>query len=150
MFQVPCQKKTGSVGRLYFFFFFYFFFFANSTKQFFPSSPKKYRQCHQAVDPGDMYYGRSFINSGKSRDPASLGHPLTRLHRSLIISKPIIIGVYAVSGDGGICHRLSAVSHNTVSFESMSMLRVSTVFVYATCTEYNMLQRLAGNGVKRQ
>ena len=41
-------------------------------------------------------------------------------------------------------------SHNTVSFESMSMLRVSTVFVYATCTEYNMLQRLAGNGVKRQ
>ena len=27
VFQVPCQKKTGSVGRLYFFFFFYFFFF---------------------------------------------------------------------------------------------------------------------------
>ena len=63
VFQVPCQKKTGSVGRLYFFFFFYFFF-ANRTKQFFPSSPKKYRQCHQAVDPGDMYYDRSFINSG--------------------------------------------------------------------------------------
>ena len=41
MFQVPCQKKTGSVGRLYFFsFFFTFFFFANSTKQFFLSSPK--------------------------------------------------------------------------------------------------------------
>ena len=97
-----------------------------------------------------MYYGRSFINSGKSRDPASLGHPLTRLHRVLIISKPIIIGVYAVSGGEGFCHRLSAVSHNTVSFESISMLRVSTVFVYATCTEYNMLQRLAGNGVKRQ
>ena len=88
VFQVPCQEKTGSVGRLYFFFFVFTFFFANSTKQFFPSSPKKYRQCHQAVDPGDMYYGRSFINSGKSRDPASLGHPLTRLHRVLIISKP--------------------------------------------------------------
>ena len=27
VFQVPCQKKTGSVGRLYFFFFFFFFFF---------------------------------------------------------------------------------------------------------------------------
>ena len=26
VFQVPCQKKTGSVGRLYFFFFFFFFF----------------------------------------------------------------------------------------------------------------------------
>ena len=25
VFQVPCQKKTGSVGRLYFFFFFFFF-----------------------------------------------------------------------------------------------------------------------------
>ena len=37
---------------------FYFFFFANSTKQFFLFSPKKYRQCHQAVDPGDMYNGR--------------------------------------------------------------------------------------------
>ena len=24
VFQVPCQKKTGSVGRLYFFFFFFF------------------------------------------------------------------------------------------------------------------------------
>ena len=65
-------EKTGSVGRLYFFFFFYFFFFANSTKQFFLFSPKKYRQCHQAMDPGDMYYGRSFIDSGKSRDPRTL------------------------------------------------------------------------------
>ena len=68
VFQVPCQKKTGSVGRLYFFFFLLFFFFANSTKQFFPSSPKKYRQCHQAVDPGDMYYGRcccsKFVHPG--------------------------------------------------------------------------------------
>ena len=27
VFQVPCQKKTGSVGRLYFFFLFTFFFF---------------------------------------------------------------------------------------------------------------------------
>ena len=27
------------------------------------------RQCHKAVDPVDMYYGRSFINSGKSRGP---------------------------------------------------------------------------------
>ena len=27
VFQVPCQKKTGSVGRLYFFFFLFFFFF---------------------------------------------------------------------------------------------------------------------------
>ena len=26
VFQVPCQKKTGSVGRLYFFFFFLLFF----------------------------------------------------------------------------------------------------------------------------
>ena len=34
VFQVPCQKKTGSVGRLYFFFFLLFFFVANSTKQF--------------------------------------------------------------------------------------------------------------------
>ena len=33
VFQVPCQKKTGSVGRLFFFFF--FFFLANSTNQFF-------------------------------------------------------------------------------------------------------------------
>ena len=31
VFQVPCKKKTGSVGRLFFFF---FFFFANSTNQF--------------------------------------------------------------------------------------------------------------------
>ena len=33
-----------------------------------PSSPKKYRQCHQAVDPGDMYYGRcrcsKFVHPG--------------------------------------------------------------------------------------
>ena len=35
VFQVPCQKKTGSGGRLYFFFFFTFFFNANSTTQFF-------------------------------------------------------------------------------------------------------------------
>ena len=27
VFQVPCKKKTGSVGRLFFFFFFFFFFF---------------------------------------------------------------------------------------------------------------------------
>ena len=77
-----------------------------------------------------MYYGRSFINSGKSRDPASLGHPLTRLHRVLIISKPIIIGVYAVSGGGGFCHRLSAVSHNTVSFESVSLYGVCVCYMY--------------------
>ena len=112
VFQVPCPKKTGSVGRLYFFFFFLLFFLANSTKQFFPSSPKKYRQCHQAVDSGDMYYGRSVINSGKSRDPRTLS-------RVLIISNPIIIGVYAVeggAGGGGFCHRLSAVSHNSISF----------------------------------
>ena len=33
--------------------------FLNSAKCTFPSSPpKKYRQCHQAVDPGDMYNGR--------------------------------------------------------------------------------------------
>ena len=33
--------------------------FLNSAECTFPSSPpKKYRQCHQAVDPGDMYYGR--------------------------------------------------------------------------------------------
>ena len=71
-----------------------------------------------------MYYGRSFIDSGKSRDPknASLGHPLTQLHRVLIIRSPLIIGVNAVGGGRGFCHRLSAVSHNTVSFESMSML----------------------------
>ena len=66
VFQVPCQlKKTGSVGRIY-------FFFANSTKQLFSLFSKKYRQCHQAVDSGDMYYGRSFINSGKSRGPRVL------------------------------------------------------------------------------
>ena len=74
VFQVPCQKKTGSVGRLFFFFF--FFFFANSTSQFFSffllPPPIKYRQCHRAVDPGDMYYGRYFINSGKSRGPRTL------------------------------------------------------------------------------
>ena len=70
VFQVPCQKKTGSVGRLYFFF---TFFFANRQNSSIPSSlPKKYRQCHQAVDPGDMYYGRSFINIGKSRGPRTL------------------------------------------------------------------------------
>ena len=69
-FQVPCQKKTGSVGRLYFFF---TFFLLTVQKSYFPSSPpKKYRQCHQAVDPGDMYYGRSFINIGKSRGPRTL------------------------------------------------------------------------------
>ena len=34
----------------------------------------------------------------------------------------IIIGVYAVGGGGEFCQRLSAVSHNTVSFESVSML----------------------------
>ena len=74
MFQVPCQKKTGSVGRLYFFFLFYFFFFLLTVQNssFLSSPPKKYRQCHQAVDPGDMYYGRSFINSGKSRGPRTL------------------------------------------------------------------------------
>ena len=44
---------------------------------------------------------------------------------------------------------LSAVSHNTVSFESISMLWASRWLWYATCTEYNMLQGLAGNGVKR-
>ena len=73
VFQVPCQKKTGSVGRLYFFNFFYFFFFyfflvtVQTSSSFFSLfSSKKYRQCYQAVDPGDMYYGRSFINSGKS------------------------------------------------------------------------------------
>ena len=71
VFQVPCQKKTGSVGRLSFFFFFTLFF-AISTKQFFLFSPKKYRQCHQAMDPSDMYFGRSFIDSGKSRDPRTL------------------------------------------------------------------------------
>ena len=33
--------------------------FLNSAECTFPSSPpKKYRQCHQAVDPGDMYNGR--------------------------------------------------------------------------------------------
>ena len=58
-------KKTGSVGRIY-------FFFANSTKQLFSLFSKKYKQCHQAVDSGDMYYGRSFINSGKSRGPRVL------------------------------------------------------------------------------
>ena len=39
VFQVPCQKKTGSVGRLYFFFFFFFFFFACGTNQFFSFFP---------------------------------------------------------------------------------------------------------------
>ena len=64
MFQVPCQKKTGSVGRLYFF----FATFVTVQNSSFPSSPpKKYRQCHQAVDPGDMYYGRSFINKKKKK-----------------------------------------------------------------------------------
>ena len=33
-----------------------------------PSSPKKYRQCPQAVDPGDMFYGRcccsKFVHPG--------------------------------------------------------------------------------------
>ena len=64
VFQVPCQKKTGSVGRLY------FSFLLTVQNSSFP--PKKYRQCHQAVDPGDIYYGRSFINSGKSRSPRTL------------------------------------------------------------------------------
>ena len=58
VFQVPCQKKSGSVGRPYFFFTFFFAY--------------RHRQCHQAVGPGDMYYGRSFINSGKSRGPRTL------------------------------------------------------------------------------
>ena len=41
------------------------FFLLTVQNSSFPfSPPKKYRQCHQAVDPGDMYYGRSFINSG--------------------------------------------------------------------------------------
>ena len=39
VFQVPCLKKTGSVGRLYFFFFFFFFFFACVTNQFFSFFP---------------------------------------------------------------------------------------------------------------
>ena len=74
VFQVPCKKKTGSVGRLFFFFFFFFFFLLTVQTSSFPSSSPliKYRQCHQAVDPGDMYYGRSFINSGKSRGPRTL------------------------------------------------------------------------------
>ena len=73
VFQVPCQKKTGSVGRLYFFFFFLLFFWLTVQNNFFPSSPpKKYTQCHQAVDPDDMYFGRSFINSGKNKDPRKL------------------------------------------------------------------------------
>ena len=49
------------------------FFLLTVQNSSFPSSPpKKYMQCHQAVDPGDMYYGRSFINSGKSRGPRTL------------------------------------------------------------------------------
>ena len=59
------HKKTGSVGRFY-------FFLLKLQNSSFPSSPKKYRQCHQAVDPGDMYYGRAFINIGKSRGPRTL------------------------------------------------------------------------------
>ena len=62
------QEKTGLVGGLNF-----FFFLLTVQNSSFPSSPpKKYRQCIQAVDPDDMYYGRSFINSGKSRGPRTL------------------------------------------------------------------------------
>ena len=64
-----------------------------------------------------------FLNRGlEVLEESKKGHPLTQLHRVLIISNPIIIGVYAVGGGGEFCQRLSAVSHNTVSFESMSML----------------------------
>ena len=75
VFQVPCQKKIGSVGRLYFFFFFFFFFFFclwYKPVLFLLPPLIKYRQCQQAVDPGDMYYDRSFLNSGKSRGPRML------------------------------------------------------------------------------
>ena len=72
VFQVPCQKKTGLVGRLYVLFLFCFFLLTVQNSSFPSSPPKKYRQCHQAVDPGDMYYGRSFMNSGKSRGPRTL------------------------------------------------------------------------------
>ena len=160
VFQVPCQKKTGLVGRLYFFFLYFFlnfffllfFFFANSTKQFFSLFSSKKVQA-MSSGCGSWWYvlWQIFYKQWEEQrsQNASYGHPLTRLHRMLIISNLIIVGVYAVGGGGGFCQRLSAVSHNTVSFESMSMLWVSTVFVYATNTEYNMLQRLAGNGVKR-
>ena len=83
VFQVPCKKKTGSVGRLFFLFFFFFFFLLTVQTSSFPSSSPliKYRQCHQAVDPGDMYYGRSFMIFYKQLEEqrsqiASLGHPL--------------------------------------------------------------------------
>ena len=36
VFQVPCQKKTGSVGRLYFFFFFLLFFMLTIQNSSFP------------------------------------------------------------------------------------------------------------------
>ena len=91
VFQVPCKKKTGSVGRLFFFFFFFFFFLLTVQTSSFPSSSPliKYRQCHQAVDPGDMYYGRSFMIFYKQWEEqrsqnASLGHPLPGLHRVLM------------------------------------------------------------------
>ena len=37
-----------------------------------PSSPKRYRQCHQAVDPGDMYYGRCCCSKFVPRDLCTL------------------------------------------------------------------------------
>ena len=109
---LPEKNRVGRLALL-------FFLLTVQNSSFPSSSPKMYMQCHQAVDPGDMYYGISEVQRSQN---ASLGHPLTGLNQVLIISSPIIIGVYAVGGGGGFCQRLSAVSHNTVSFESMSML----------------------------
>ena len=84
VFQVPCKKKTGSVGRLFFFFFFFFFFLLTVQTSSFPSSSPliKYRQCHQAVDPGDMYYGRSFMIFYKQWE--------SRGHRTLLRDTPCL------------------------------------------------------------
>ena len=51
-----------------------------------------------------------------------LGSPLDWTASGADNKYPIIIGVYAVGGGGGFCQRLSAVFHNTVSFESICML----------------------------
>ena len=72
VFQVPCQKKTGSVGRIYIFFFFFTFLLTGQNSSFPSSPPKKYRQCHQAVDPGDMYYGRCCCSKFVPRDLCTL------------------------------------------------------------------------------
>ena len=66
---LPEKNRVGRKALLFFFFFFCLWY---KPVLFLLPPLIKYRQCQQAVDPGDMYYDRSFLNSGKSRGPRML------------------------------------------------------------------------------